>query len=92
VYKHAGFWITGINSSVTATINSPKVVLITFRCRTVFFSVCDPTTNLFAPRLVGIGIRPFGLVASCESTLGKLRAMPIEVWETLDSWQEKFEF
>jgi hypothetical protein len=52
----------GIISSVTATINSPKVVLITFRWRMVFFSTHDPDGYLFATRLVAIEIALFGLI------------------------------
>jgi hypothetical protein len=47
----------GVTSSVTATMRSPKVVLMIFRCRMVFLDalwLCGCRIRLFRTRLVPI--------------------------------------
>jgi hypothetical protein len=56
-----GSGMIGFTSSVSATMSSPTVVLITFRCRMVFSST-HPGGYLFAVRLVDIDIHPFASV------------------------------
>jgi hypothetical protein len=56
MYSSGGFSTKGMTSSVTATISSPKVVLITFSRRIVFSSTHNLIAHLFASRLVDIGI------------------------------------
>jgi len=56
MYSSGGFSTKGMTSSVTATISSPKVVLITFSRRIVFSSTHNLIGYLFASRLVDIVI------------------------------------
>lgn len=79
-----GSGMIGFTSSVSATMSSPTVVLITFRCRMVFSSTRDPGGYLFAVRLVDIDIHPFASVV-VKLGRGKLCARPIDVTKPFES-------
>ena len=51
----------GMISSVTATMSSPKVVLITFRCLMFFSFTHSPNADLFRSRLVATDVGSFQL-------------------------------
>ena len=62
LYRADGLRTMGITSSVSATMSSPKVVLMTF-CRGVAFcSTYAPNAYFFAWRFADIDVAPFGLV------------------------------
>src|SRR5215475_3121203 len=63
MYWPDGLRTKRLTSSVTAAMRSPKVVLITFCWRMIFFSA-RLNGYIFALRLVDIDVAPFGLVCA----------------------------
>src|SRR5262245_26409809 len=61
MYWPDGLRTKRLTSSVTAAMRSPKVVLITFCWRMIFFSARS-NGYIFALRLVVIDVAPFGLL------------------------------
>src|SRR5215468_391045 len=61
MYWPDGLRTKRLTSSVTAAMRSPKVVLITFCWRMIFFSARS-NGYIFAFKLVDIDVAPFGLV------------------------------
>src|SRR5437899_11760836 len=77
--------MTGMTSSVTATMRSPEVVLITFRCRMFFSATHSPNTYLVRSRLIDTDLS--SLQIGRISLDSKLRTRVDRSWKTSVSYE-----